>query len=373
MASTATGLGALISQPTDTPSDQGLCHIGKLPPEIFANIIIYLKVEGFRYALPSLNVSRHWKELVTPIIYQSLHLHSSDIVPFVQRIRNGYELIRNLTITWQNDFPNRCDCPEAEPPRTNYVGNRPICNAKHVHKICARAQVPEANVHTRPEYLQPGKKDLIQLCDILKNALPQVTTLSLTVDNEPDAGPWCACIVSAFPSNLMAHVLSSLPPTCVNLELDTRGADRHPDYAQEALYPSHVCGQIGALLPRLHSLRLRLGGLCQDFFLPPQSWGQSPLPGSARQYWNIEHLDDDYSDSGQCENLTSLELAWLTRDQYQHRDWLKLDSLSKEVLPFTKMSQVFDANICSTGKNNTARSFPRIQVLLSELTHICIP
>lgn len=58
-------------------------------------------------------------------------------------------------------------------------------------------------------------------------------------------------------------ILSALPKSCINLELDL---DIKFNDADTGL--AHVCEAIRDLLPRLHNLRLNIGTLCPGLFSP---------------------------------------------------------------------------------------------------------
>lgn len=63
-----------------------------------------------------------------------------------------------------------------------------------------------------------------------------------------------------FPRPILAAMVQNLPPSCVNLEIDTRGCDSAGSGS------SHLCDQLRHVLPRLRSLRLRLVHVCPAIF-----------------------------------------------------------------------------------------------------------
>ncbi len=313
----------------------------QLPPELLPQIFTSLKNFGYRYALPALSVCKAWNRIGTHTIYKSLHLQSYDVVPFAGKFRRGYKLITNLTITWQNVFDNRCDCPnQLEQP--SYVSGR--CDPKqHVRRRCKGEEACSNWRYSRGKlYLRPGEKDVTRLMALLRHALPQLTTFSLTIDNEPESGPWCACRTNEISSSFLARVVWSLPSTCVNLEIDSRGADYHATEWEGANLSldnepppwNHVCAVVAATLPRLHSLRLRLGCICPNFFvhLPGQSsFSLATLPylaGSACQRWG--HAQNSEMDF-RWEHLQELGIVDLTSDQKIHKKWWELDPETKQV------------------------------------------
>jgi hypothetical protein len=65
-----------------------------------------------------------------------------------------------------------------------------------------------------------------------------------------------------IPRPLVAKLVSQLPPTCINLELDMNNfdaTDKASDYAGNS---EHLCESICQLLPQLQYLRLRVASLC---------------------------------------------------------------------------------------------------------------
>lgn len=222
------------------------------------------------------------------------------------------------------------------------AGQRP-CNPKnHVRQNCWAEHERRAR-QKRPinrEIGRPGEEDILELAYILSSHLPQLTTFSLIVDNEPEDGPGCACSTSRFSSQFLVPIVSSLPVTCVDLEIDTRGADCHPtrygrSYTTFSPRCDHVCVGLEHVLPRLRSLRLRLGGLCPEFFLPIDynlsEYTFSYLPGSAMQKCAWTQGFDGGEGSYEC--LDELELEPLMEDLSFHEDWLKLPVEEKQVLP----------------------------------------
>ncbi|KAM0711912.1 hypothetical protein Q7P35_001282 [Cladosporium inversicolor] len=66
----------------------------------------------------------------------------------------------------------------------------------------------------------------------------------------------------SLPRPLLATFLSTLPPTCTSLELDTSGSDRGEPNPRTL----HLCETLRDLLPRLEHFRLDLSTLCPQTF-----------------------------------------------------------------------------------------------------------
>lgn len=71
----------------------------------------------------------------------------------------------------------------------------------------------------------------------------------------------------------VADLVNALPPSCINLELDTNGYDYMDGESV------HVCENIRRILPRMRNVRLRLGAMCSALF----SSGQSPISINAHE------------------------------------------------------------------------------------------
>lgn len=102
------------------------------------------------------------------------------------------------------------------------------------------------------------------LCTCL-SALPNLTTLSFTVKLIPNDRSYNRN--GRMSPEVITAILRSLPPSLVNLELDTDGAEvdfffKCVDEGPE----EHICDAINDLLPRLEVLNLRLGCLCPALF-----------------------------------------------------------------------------------------------------------
>ena len=141
-----------------------------------------------------------------------------------------------------------------------------------------------------------------------------------------------------------------------NIEIDTRGADRHPERysytrslqanVRSIMYldaGAHVCAGLASVLPRLRSLRLRLGGLCPALSLPKDysftkddDWDEVHhpyLPASPMQKWAWEQrqgLDIDDQRSWEC--LDALHLVPNSEEHTLHRAWLDMPDEDKQVL-----------------------------------------
>ena len=94
--------------------------------------------------------------------------------------------------------------------------------------------------------------------------MKNLNTFSLTVRPEPrntDCGLFCIRVED------VSDLLISLPPTCVNLELDTCGFEIRTGENYATDVHQHLCPAIADLMPRLQNVRLQLSMICDSIFL----------------------------------------------------------------------------------------------------------
>ncbi|KAF1954867.1 hypothetical protein CC80DRAFT_506105 [Byssothecium circinans] len=101
-------------------------------------------------------------------------------------------------------------------------------------------------------------RQLNNLCACL-STLPNLSAFSLNVAKEVDR--WCA-----LPARPLSDILKSLPPSVVNLELDTEGIDGIWKNKPKTSEDLNLCHTISELLPRLETLQLRLSCICTELF-----------------------------------------------------------------------------------------------------------
>jgi hypothetical protein len=101
-------------------------------------------------------------------------------------------------------------------------------------------------------------KHLIPFSKRIMPRMSFLTTFSLVITGEHRR------IWGVYPG-FLTRILRALPTTVVNLELDTLGLDvafRTQAQIEEIRVSSHICATVGAIIPRLHHLRLRISTLC---------------------------------------------------------------------------------------------------------------
>ncbi|KAI1396021.1 hypothetical protein F4819DRAFT_476660 [Hypoxylon fuscum] len=86
----------------------------------------------------------------------------------------------------------------------------------------------------------------------------------------------------------ITRLINALPPSCVNLEIDSNGHDRSAHFAPRFVARfrgppgeerAHICESIRLVLPRMHHVRIRLCRICPtllDVFLTPNKDNPTP-------------------------------------------------------------------------------------------------
>ncbi|KAF2641812.1 hypothetical protein P280DRAFT_516838 [Massarina eburnea CBS 473.64] len=91
------------------------------------------------------------------------------------------------------------------------------------------------------------------------STLPNLKTFSISLEGEVDR--WCL-----LPPRVLSDILKALPPSVVNLELDTEGIDNIWENKPKHDDTVHLCHAISDLVPRLETLHLRLSCMCTELF-----------------------------------------------------------------------------------------------------------
>lgn len=215
-------------------------HINDLPVEIFSNILERVRnsstLPEVNYFVGLLTCCKYWLEVAQPILWRDVVLINSTIKHFVSHISSATGgLVRSLTL--------RLTLVEQPSGRRGY-------SYSIVH-----------GTHSYPG-VQALWHDLQNLAPAVR-IMTNLNTFSLTVRREPRSG------ISGFYIRVedVRNLLISLPPTCVNLELDTCGFEtRTSEHCSPDVY-EHLCPAIADLMPRLQNVRLQLRMICDSIFL----------------------------------------------------------------------------------------------------------
>ncbi|KAL8711939.1 MAG: hypothetical protein Q9220_003635 [cf. Caloplaca sp. 1 TL-2023] len=233
--------------------------IDSLPLEILTSILRCVKYVHGREMLSScMLVSRQWRVIAFPLIWESVILNTRTLPLFITEMNNAPRIgghIRSLTLRLHTLWAT------TEEFRAGY--------AREVEWIDGIAP------RTRKLW-----EDLKKLADCIAADMTNLTSFSLFVHKLPPEGrtdrhhndPRGAGMSSV----VLRQLLETLPPTCIDLELDTKGREDDETCGFDPQYhdSAHLCPILQSLLPRLRHLRLRLGFLCPELlFLNQQDGG----------------------------------------------------------------------------------------------------
>lgn len=209
---------------TDNPTTSGT--LPALPPEVLVQIIR----DSYRFddekstILSFLLVSRTWRDMALPFLYQDLVLAGSDQMERFLDSHNSpavRSITRSLTLYLKEDGN-----PSSE------------LQARVDNTVCrvAREVIPE---------------------------IPALKSFSLTTNRRDFKLGILRATIST--------VLEALPQSCVNLELDTEGKDENSFYLayhgrdrREGV--AHLCHELRCMLPRMHNVRIDLKSMCHAIF-----------------------------------------------------------------------------------------------------------
>ena len=98
------------------------------------------------------------------------------------------------------------------------------------------------------------EEDMQRILTLILHKMTNPKTFFLSIDPEPerDNGQYCGCYDAEFSEDFVRNVIKFLPPTCINLEIDTGGAKT-----------GCFCDELRGLLPQLHQLRVHTRSLCR--------------------------------------------------------------------------------------------------------------
>lgn len=190
--------------------------------------------QGAKALLPSTRVCQHWKEIACRNLYTHVVLTNKNLGSFIDSaIKHPEHLkaIKSLTIQIQAVL------------------------------LPAWPEDPELRESHRQNGLLETRTlldQLSQLAELVLSNTKNLSTFSLFVSapqvperNELDY------IGFRIDNKVLGDLLNALPPSCVNLELDTGMANWSPEDK-----PHHVCSDIWNLLPRMRHVKLRMQSLC---------------------------------------------------------------------------------------------------------------
>lgn len=216
-----------ILSPQILRTDTMAASVNSLPNELVGQIIARLKLEPS--SLPHLRscllVSKLWKETTLPHLYRHLVLTSSNISTFISTFNLNYSrLPRSLTIQISQELP-------------------PDDMLKQ---------------HYRNGFQQ---KNVQYIIDFLPH-LESLSTFSLTISTVRG-------MRFIIPPRMIVSVITALPTSVVNLELDTGKLElntilynRPRGRRREVPTPEIICDALRNILPRLVNCRVHMRCVC---------------------------------------------------------------------------------------------------------------
>lgn len=214
-------------------------HIKDLPAELFIHVLKkLLECSSSDIFLRCIQCCRHWYETGIPILYE------------------------NIIFKLDNRSPSRI--------------KRFLSQCANLERIRSITFDVDSNS------ILAGPATIKHLIPFSKRIVPRMsflTTFSLVITGE-HRRRW-----GIYPK-FLTRILRALPTTVVNLELDTLGLDfnesntiqeyyltldtsgtfdlvfRTQAQIEEIRVNNHICAAVGAIIPRLHHLRLRISTLC---------------------------------------------------------------------------------------------------------------
>lgn len=223
-------------------SQQRPARMEQLPEELLQKILLFVRYSTSLTKFSTCcKVSRQWRRI-------GLAIHG----------RLDYSIV-----TIVESSTRRADVPVEDGEVANNVlsSNWVIDRVSPVFLSSLRSLTVHV-LHTRiAGPFQPTGHDFFDSLTTVLEITRKLSTFSLKF---PEEG-WNAYVpdVPAISGSYVARLVNALPPTVVNLEIDTAGNEMPP--GEGILYGNddmHVCPRISRLLPRLHHLRLRLGHVC---------------------------------------------------------------------------------------------------------------
>lgn len=204
-------------------------------PEILHIVFCQIREQqGAKALLPSTRVCQHWKEIACRTLYKHVVLTNGNLESFIASAVNYPEhlnAINSLTIQIQAVL------------------------------LPAWPEDPELRDSHRKNGLPETRMLLDQLSRLANLILPNtenLNTFSLFV-SAPQVAERDELDYIGFriDNKVLGDVLNALPPSCVNLELDTGMSNWSPEDK-----PHHVCSDIWNILPRMRHVKLRMQSLC---------------------------------------------------------------------------------------------------------------
>ena len=250
---------------------------------------------------------------------------------------SSFRGVLHLTVTLQNAFEERCDCRQRwEPDYYDSYWSPP--HHSQEYDDCGR----HVDIHFDRGIAQDRERRkleriLMSMRFAMASGFRNLSTLSLTIKNEPSDGAFCYCHESILGPRYFADILRALPRTCTGLELDTGAADMEHRRDFSTFKHTSLCEALGAVLPQLQHIHIRVASICPDFFYDPHMGLPLHLKASPAQTWATicnPPLPNNYSCGTGTDPIREHADYWgPTIDMWEWQEWSHLPETEQTVCP----------------------------------------
>ncbi len=230
--------------------------MGHLPYDILIAIATQLRCEhrATAYLLAFIKVCSTWYALGLPLLYGNIGLGTHSLEPFAHtfvpakygRFVRSLSLHMDAATTLVDPGSSEQMFDHRFPDDTHRVNLQSPVIAHLQDSRCLTTNGYE----TRS---LPSSLAFAQFIPILRS-LQNLASFSLTIEV---GASWCS-----LPRDTIVGLIDALPVACTHLELDTNAHD------EQFGSQTHVCEYIRQVLPRMRTVRLRLGAMCSALFEP---------------------------------------------------------------------------------------------------------
>ncbi|KAF2108211.1 hypothetical protein BDV96DRAFT_587913 [Lophiotrema nucula] len=222
----------------------------------------------------ALLVCKQWNRLATPLLWRNISINNSRILFFLKSLasarQSSCDPIRNLSI-YIRPTPNRNFYSDRPLPRTILgvpLGELLIGNAQDAYLIAVPDYLHETENFIACERIDNDTSEwklleiaMRTLALIIREKIRSLKTFSLRLAIRMDPADRSRANVFqtlAFPRSVLAKFLTSLPDSCVNVEIDDSGRSAGPPFTSD----EHICPSVRDILPHLRHLQLKICDIC---------------------------------------------------------------------------------------------------------------
>jgi hypothetical protein len=211
-----------------------------VPNEVLQSILARVKNSGrLANIVPCLRVCHRWSEYGKSLAWRTLVLDKNkmdELIISTLQYNHPFCLVTALTICGGVPYPKMCFCECQEHDGVWSDGSN--------HQVRCLDDNSE---------IEDMGRAIERVLVLVRHKMTNLKTFSLHIDPDPEEvrGPFCGCYETIFTERLGQSIIRSLPPHCVNLEIDTGGE-----------WIGCCSTSIRNRLQQLTHLRLRTSPLC---------------------------------------------------------------------------------------------------------------